>query len=189
MSNHPQNSELRNCPIEFYNNCQKAGSKCGKCSAGFGEETMKLFYVPINTELSPHPYEKIHKSAKGKSANKRVRSVKSKQVRKGFQNERTQINKIVKATQRSGAKFGDGDFTLLDGLIRGDVKTRFTRSSFTLTQAEYQEGRASGVSVWAITVNQVQLAKKSATTVYVLTEDTFHGLLDLAKRGLENLEG
>lgn len=176
--------QIRDCPTIYYNNC-KNSQLCCNCAAGWGQPFGRLFYKPKEVELI-HPYQEILTNQKKEIARKnraskqQKRSTKaSKRVRGGLQNETKRIKKLdnaIKKSQASGATYGDGDYSVLGFQV--DVKTRFTKQSFTLTWDEYLKGRSAGTSIWEISIQK----ETQSHTVVVMTADTYHQLVQMAKR-------
>jgi hypothetical protein len=188
--------QLRNCPAEFYNNCSNALIKCNLCGAGSGRPVSKVLYRPVNIDnLEVHPYLEVLKQEK-RSLQKKQKSspckdvVKSKQIKEALRHERTLTDNIIKNTRRSGAEFGDGDKSILQGLIKMDDKRRFNTRSFTLSWDEYQKGLRQGLNSWSITVdeNPGEPANPPTIThtVMILTLDAFTTLLSLAAHNIED---
>ncbi len=154
---------MRNCPVQFYENCENAIIKCNSCGAGNGPAKNSTLYKPIEytQELKDHPY--LYKK----------NAIKSHQVKKALKEETVLANRIIKKTVGSGRVNGDGDFKLL-GDIRMEHKKRFTSSSITVTKDEIEKGKRQGVEVWAIT-------NQDKETFYVLTETMFINFLRLVE--------
>lgn len=143
---------LRNCPREYYENCRNAAIWCQRCVAGWGSSGSSLRYDPIDTSLTPHPYQPDWE--------------RGRRVRRARREESRAKNAIIQQTVNSGAIFGDGDYRLLHQTLRGEHKHRQNSKSFSLSYAEYQKGRSQGVSCWIITNSEGE-------RVVILTEAAF----------------
>ena len=160
---------LRNCPLEYYNNCAGAGKDCRVCSAGSGPKTKCLYQplVPPEHDCYYHPLQQpdnplVIEKEKRKKILKRARAT-----------ERTVEQEIIKGTLRSGAALGDGDHLLL-GSIRQEVKDRGARSSWNLSWSEYTKGCRQGIQVYAVSIQPPSGPRK---TMYMMEEHVFTALL------------
>lgn len=179
---------LTNCPSEFYESCTNATALCHKCSAGFGASKTRVYYSPNpNSPFCygdhPHVQEKklLEKSEKLVVASKIDRK-KSRQIKSAYNSERLCADKVIKQTVRSGARYGDGDFQSLDGLLQGDHKLRYNTKNFNVTWDEYTSGRRAGTNSWFISVTGDD---DKPHTLVCLTMDAYTALLNLAVKGLE----
>lgn len=161
---------LRNCPLEYYNNCAVAGKDCRICSAGSGPKTNRCLYrplVPAEHDCYYHPLQQpdnpiVVEKEKRKKTLRRARAT-----------ERAIEQEIIKGTLRSGAALGDGDHLLL-GAIRQEVKDRGSRSSWNLTWEEYTKGCRQGIQAYAISILPPSGPRK---TMYMMEEHVFTALL------------
>jgi hypothetical protein len=174
------------CPIDFYNNCKNALRKCQVCSAGYGDTKSKFFYAPIeDIGIGSHPYIEVIDRAKAEEINnkrteklRKRKTEQSKYTRKGLDQEKRDTQAVIKQTKRSGALYGDGDHSILNGLITNDSKRRFKTSSFSLSWDEYTSAR-NKCSQWMITVDGKDGQEH---TVVIMTMDAYGLLLALASR-------
>lgn len=146
---------LRHCPPAYFHNCANASLYCARCAAGSGPPDGKLHYQPLQPS-DPHPYR----------PDARRRQV----VRRARREEKRAQQQLIRQTVNSGALFGDGDYRILDGVLRGEHKHRQRSRNFHLSHAEYQKGRAQGVSCWVVT-------NQDGERVVILTEQAFSQLL------------
>ncbi|EKQ70459.1 hypothetical protein OsccyDRAFT_0747 [Leptolyngbyaceae cyanobacterium JSC-12] len=182
--------QLERCPVDFYQNCKNRLRLCNICSAGNGKLTGKLLYNPVvESELLKHPHQefledhrKTVKSEKVAIKSRRKESPNSRFTKRGLKNEDKIKNKIIQKTSKSGAIFGDGDFSILDSYFRADAKLRITGRSFGISSAEFEKGRAQGITTWVVTV------EKQSETVVILTLDAYSNLLSLAERGIAAMQ-
>lgn len=147
---------LKNCPDEYYENCQNQIRACYRCAAGSGSKT--LCYEPIDDSLTPHPHEQVLKQQKwrGKEAHRQGKQTEKK-------SRQRLADQLVKETIASGAVNGDADF-ILSELSQIEHKSR---KSLSITQKEYEKGLKQGVGIWQITHPETN------RRVYILTEDLF----------------
>jgi hypothetical protein len=150
---------LRNCPLEYYNNCANAGVKCRWCSAGNGPTSGQLFYIAVQPNPTEHP-------CKPSEAKKKI-------LKRAKATEKNVEREIIRGTLRSGAALGDGDHLLL-GEIRQEVKDRGPRSSWNLTWPEYTKGCRQGIQAYAISILPPEGPRK---TMYIMEENVFTALL------------
>ena len=166
---------FENCPDEFFNDCLNAHIYCKYCAAGEGKSN-KLYYCPNKFNKKDHPYNKIKKD-KQRQSNKQHKkdiSTRSKRTKNALKKEKSVQDKIIKGTLKSGAIFGDGDYSLLEDQFHADHKYKSTQKGFSITAAEYEKGLKQDVTIWAVT-------NKDDETCFILTEETFYNLLALAK--------
>jgi hypothetical protein len=172
-----------NCPVDYYDNCVNALKKCNLCCAGEGNQLSKLYYVPIlNDECFKfHPQQEIinqrKREEKQQKAQKKLQ--RASPSKRGYQQENiivkqlnTKVNRkinVIRKTAASGRLNKDGDHSLLNGLIRSDLKLRLNSESFTVSKEEYQKGLTQDINQWIIT--------NPLGTVYVLTEELYCELL------------
>jgi hypothetical protein len=178
---------MDNCPNDFYLNCKNSGRKCKICAAGF-RKNGRLFYDPVD-DLGLHPIQKQPELDKGTDQAQAEKTENQKQqsryIKGGFRNERKTLRRIrrkvspsvIRPTLRSGAVHGDGDYYLLQGILRGDAKRRFKAKSFTLKWEEY--AKRGVINHWYITIERDGIEH----TVVVLTERAFVDLLNLLPNG------
>lgn len=152
------------CPDLYYENCANAIKSCHFCCAKTGSAKHKLHYSPLDASLSPHPYLQD--------------TTTSKRVKRALKEEKKAKDDLIKATLRSGAIYGDGDYELLRGLLRADHKHRQKPcKSFALTLPEYEKGKSQGVGVWVITIHPEP--NRTERGIF-LTEQAFTTLLAAA---------
>lgn len=159
---------LKNCPIEFYNNCTQAMLQCHRCSAGNPRATA-LRYEPT-VDLGQHPIT-VKPTSTELTPTKDI--AKSVQVRKALKGERRQIDRVnravghtaAQATKGSGRVNHDGDAAHLG--FKVERKHRFNSGSVTVTKQELTKGALQGIDIFEIYLAQ------SGETHYVLTEAVY----------------
>lgn len=190
---------MRNCPIDYYQECSNANKKCKICSAGKAlNANGPVYFDPITTsnkELDSHPHWEIVKelkqAAKEEALTKKTAQrdssykEKSRVVKAGLKSERYVAERIIKGTVNSGALHRDGDFSVLDGLAQADHKLRTKTKNFNLKWEEYKKGVATGTDHWMVSVIDEY---GSTHTVVTMTLEAYTRLLSLAKQGKENAE-
>lgn len=154
------NQPLRHCPDVYYENCLNAAIRCSRCAAGRGRPGSRLWYVPREAHLVPHPY---HKDAQ-----------KSAQVKQARRAEAQARQQLIRATCNSGARYGDGDYKLTSWLHCDHKHRQKPCKRFVLTWEEYEKGLAQGVESWVITIHPEE--GKTVRCVF-LTERAFARLL------------
>jgi len=171
---------FNNCPDEYFNDCKNAYLQCKHCSAGEGGNTLK--YQPVKGNYRDHPAFKNKKKIEQKQKKQKKQKAKSnsQRTKKALKEEKQVASKIVKETLKSGAIFGDGDYSILEGQIQADHKYKSTQKGFSVTSAEYNKGKTQGTNCWVIT-------NKDKETCFVLTEQAFYSLLATAGVSLDFL--
>lgn len=162
------------CPTEFFVDCENAKRKCQKCAAITGRVSDSLHFKPKTLDHDSHPYLVSLKSRE------EMARLKSKLARTSFKAEDEAISRLqqgglrhpVKATIASGAKNGDGDFTISSLGLRFDHKLRTQRASLGITTEELRKGRGQGIEAWFIT----NRAAKDESCAVVLTLEAFIAL-------------
>ena len=158
------------CPDHFRSVCSNYPFRCKSCRGLDGDPTKPLLFTSSSLLKKNHPAYKLKPPKVPKSVDK----IKSKQVKRGFQNEKT----LLKKTVRSGAVFGDGDLYFPDSELKIDSKVRHTDSlTFSLKKNEYESGKKQGIEAWAITHIH---SSGDSNTVYMISEQAFIALLHLA---------
>lgn len=190
---------MRNCPIDYYQECSNANKKCKVCSAGNSLNASGYVYFEPTAdsdkkkELHPHweVVKELKEAAKEEALTKKGEQrdssykEKSSVVKAGLRSERYVAERIVKGTLNSGAVHGDGDFSILEGVAQADHKLRTKTKNFNLKWEEYRKGRATGTDHWLISVLDEQ---GNTHTIVSMTLEAYTRLLSLAKKGKENAE-
>jgi hypothetical protein len=183
---------MRNCPIDYYQECSNANKKCKVCSAGNAlNASGNVYFEPIegsDKTVYTHPHWEIVKElreanreeALTKTREKKDRSYieKSRVVKAGLKSEKYVAERIVKGTVKSGAVHRDGDYSILDGLAQADHKLRTKTKNFNLKWEEYKKGIATGTDHWLISVIDEH---GNTHTVVSMTLEAYTRLLSLAK--------
>jgi hypothetical protein len=171
---------MKNCPINFYNNCSNAMLMCHKCAAGNCRRTT-LFYTP-KEDIGEHPItfkKEVEKPKKDLA--------KSRLVKKALKGEQKQIDKInsqipgtARATLASGRVRHDGDALHLD--LRVERKHRKYYRSVTVSATELAKGRKDAIDVFEI------FLEDAGRTYYVMPEDTYINLLSAHVKALRRVD-
>lgn len=190
---------MRNCPIDYYQDCSNANKKCKLCSAGKSlNASGNVYFEPIASSdktVHSHPHweivKELREAAKEEAlTEERVQKdtayrEKSRVVKAGLKSEKYIAERIVKATINSGAAHGDGDYSILDGLAQADHKLRTKTKNFNLKWEEYKKGTSTGTDHWLISVIDEH---GNTHTVVSMTLKAYTKLLSLAKEGKVNDE-
>lgn len=149
----------KNCPEEYYEQCDNAIFKCTLCRAGVGKSKNRLYFKTTNPAypITKHPAYKVE-------VNKKIQKV----VRAGLNEETKIVKSLIHKTVRSGAIYGDGDIQV--NQLKLDSKKRTNTRSFTISPDEYSKGLRSNLDGWVVT-------NSDGNRVYVLTEKAFVKLI------------
>lgn len=144
---------LPNCPATYYLNCKNALKKCKECRAAkpMLDPQRPLHYSPIDFSLRCHPASEVD-GEKPTTAQREGRKARND----GHRFEKRICHRLSGSpTCASGQVFGDGDMELtVNGTqLNLDVKLR-TAKSFSLSLADFKEGRRKGIDGWVFGVRE-----------------------------------
>jgi len=176
------NNFSNNCDENWFLTCKNSSLKCKDCGAYSTTSSKPILYQPTMSGINEKRTVANHPATARQRKNKPVKDeIKSKQVKKGFKQEKILadfMNNAIKQSLQSGALLGDGDLHALESLVKIDSKLRIKKQSFSVSWQEYSEGKAQNINAWAITINK---DNKEHTNVF-MTLELFCQLLAIAQK-------